>query len=85
MNGTLPKITFVFMVSAEIGLERIKATRGEKTDRMDNEALSMLQKVYDGYRTLLDEDKTGRLVEIDASKNIEEVFEQVYEKITPFV
>jgi dTMP kinase len=81
MNGCVPDATFILMVDVETGMERIAKNRSDKMDRMDLEKKELHQKVYDGYKFLLEKDTTKRLVEIDASKTMNEVIKNVYEKI----
>jgi dTMP kinase len=85
MHGVLPNITFILMISPEKGLERIAANSLREVNRMDKEKLEMHQKVYDAYRYIIDNDKTNRIIEIDASKEIDEVFNNVYAKLEQLI
>jgi len=74
VQGFLPDITFLLLISAEEGRKRnIKA---DKTDRLEQEAIELHKRVYDGYKKIAEKNK-DRFVVIDASKSIEEVFEEI--------
>ena len=53
-------------------------------NRLDLEALDFHQKVYEGYLEICDK-YSERIVKIDASQNIEGVFNQVIEKIKEII
>jgi len=74
IQGFLPDITFLLMISAEEGRKR--NVKAEKTDRLEQEAIELHQKVFDGYKKIAEKNK-DRFVVIDASKSIEEVFEEI--------
>jgi dTMP kinase len=81
MNGVIPNVTFVLMVTPEIGMQRINANKNREVNRLDKEKIELHKQVYDAYRFIIDNDKTNRIVEIDASKSFDEVFESVYSKL----
>jgi dTMP kinase len=81
MHGVIPHLTLILMVLPEVGLARINANANREVNRMDKEKIEMHQQVYDAYRYIIDHDTTGRIVEINASNNFDEVFAQVYEII----
>ncbi|MDR1850793.1 MAG: dTMP kinase [Mycoplasmataceae bacterium] len=78
MHGVIPHLTLILMVSPEVGLVRINANASREVNRMDKEKLEMHKQVYDAYRYIIDNDTTNRIVEIDASKTFDEVYEEVY-------
>ncbi|AOT70290.1 dTMP kinase [Geosporobacter ferrireducens] len=74
VKNILPKITFLFQLCPEIGLER-KTEQGEK-DRLEQETLDFHQKVFEGYQGL----KAlypQRIVVVDASRSIEEIHKDI--------
>lgn len=74
LQGLLPDVTFFLDITAEEGRKRNKNT--DKNDRMEQEAIEFHQRVYEGYKKIA-EDNKDRVVVINASKNIEEVFEEI--------
>ncbi|MDR3330003.1 MAG: dTMP kinase [Mycoplasmataceae bacterium] len=78
INGLLPSLTMILMVTPEQGMERIRANELREVNRLDQETMSMHHKVYEGYRKIIDENRNKTVVEIDASKTIDAVFKSVY-------
>jgi len=74
VQGCMPDITFFLDISAEEGRKRNQNTG--KDDRMEEEAITFHNKVYEGYRKLAKK-YSDRYVVIDASRSIDEVFEQI--------
>ena len=74
LQGLLPDVTFFLDITAEEGRKRNKST--DKNDRMEQEAIEFHQRVYEGYKKIA-EDNKDRVVVIDASKSIDEVFEEI--------
>ncbi|MDD6793900.1 MAG: dTMP kinase [Clostridiaceae bacterium] len=72
----MPNLSILFDIDPEIGLERINKNRTGKLDRLDMEKLDFHLKVREGYNEIFETSK-GRIIKIDASKSIEEVFESV--------
>lgn len=79
-ENILPKRTLFFDIKPEDGLKRVYANKDREINRLDLEKLDFHQKVYEGYLSLCDK-YSNRIVKIDASQNIEGVFNQVIEKI----
>lgn len=74
INNTMPDITFFFDLVPEIGLRRrMKAANG---DRIENEQMEFHRRVYHGYRQLAKENPE-RIKTIDASRSVDEVWEDV--------
>jgi dTMP kinase len=69
----VPDITFFFSLEPKISLTRIEKKRA---DRLELEDISFHEKVYNGYKFLLNL-YPKRMKEIDSSKSIEEVFDSV--------
>jgi dTMP kinase len=74
INNTMPDITFFFDLDPEIGLRRrMNAANG---DRIENEQIEFHRRVYYGYRQLAKENP-DRIKTIDASRSVDEVWEDV--------
>lgn len=76
----LPKRTIFFDIKPEDGLRRINENQNREVNRLDLETLEFHQKVYEGYLNICDK-YNERIVKIDASQDIDGVFNQVIEKI----
>lgn len=83
-ENILPKRTIFFDIKPEDGLKRINENKDREVNRLDLESLEFHQKVYDGYLTICDK-YDERIVKIDASQDIEGVFNQVIEKIKEII
>ena len=70
-DGILPDLTIFFDVKPEVALKRITGDR-------DLESLDFHHKVYEGYQMICDK-FPDRIVKVDASLPVEEVYRQVYE------
>lgn len=71
--GCMPDITFLLKVDPSIGKNRIKE---EEQDRLENEKLDFHNAVFKGYLEL-EEIYKDRIIGIDATKNIEEISNQI--------
>ncbi|WP_342433788.1 dTMP kinase [Neobacillus sp. FSL H8-0543] len=71
----MPHLTIYFDIEPEKGLKRISSNKGREINRLDLENLEFHTKVREGYHLLLDR-FADRMVKIDASGSIEEVFNQ---------
>jgi dTMP kinase len=85
MNNCLPNATFILMVTPEVGMERINANVNREVNRLDKEKMQMHKQVYDAYKYIIENDKLGRIKEIDASKSFDEVFSDVYSKVKALI
>ncbi len=74
-GGLKPDITFFFDISVEEAAAR-RGKRGEASDRIELAGLRFQEDVRKGYLELVKE-SDGRIITIDASKGIEEIFEVV--------
>jgi dTMP kinase len=74
-GGLKPDVTFFFDISAEEALER-RGKRGEASDRIELAGLKFQEDVRRGYIELA-KDSDGRVITIDATKGIDEIFEVV--------
>ena len=78
-GGLKPDITFFFDISAEEALLR-RGKRGEASDRIELAGLKFQEDVRKGYLELAAKSE-GRVVTLDATKSIEEIFEEVKESL----
>ena len=74
-GGLKPDITFFFDISAEEALAR-RGKRGEASDRIELAGIKFQEDVRQGYLELAAVSE-GRIVTIDATLGIDEIFEQV--------
>lgn len=79
MDGVLPDMTFCLVVSPEIAEQRQKRSNRVK-DRIESESKEFFDRIYESYLKL-GELFPDRIVLIDASKSIEEVHEEIKEKL----
>ncbi|SFA49518.1 dTMP kinase [Parageobacillus thermantarcticus] len=73
IDGYFPTLTIYFDIDPKIGLERIQKNKQREMNRLDMESLSFHYKVREGYLKLA-ELFSDRIVTIDASKSVDEVF-----------
>ena len=73
VNGCMPDATFLMKLNPEIGKLRIKTS---EQDRMEMEKLEFHNKVFAGYEAL-EKEFPDRIVGIDATRNIEEISEDI--------
>lgn len=76
IEGNMPDKTIFLDVPAQVGLARIQKNR-KSLDRLDQEALSFHQAVYDGYQKVI-RMYADRMIRIDASQNVDQVIEDSY-------
>lgn len=79
-NNTLPNLTLLFDIDPSLGLERISQNKNREVNRLDLEKLDFYNKVRN---TFLDLSKkySNRYYVLDASKSINEVFNEAYKKV----
>jgi dTMP kinase len=80
IEDMMPELTLYFDIAPEVGLERINKNKGREVNRLDMEKLDFHQKVREGYMILADR-FADRIVKIDASKELEAVYEQAEARI----
>lgn len=73
----MPHKTFLLKLKPQAGSKRIS---GREKDRIELEAVSFHQKVYDGYEAL-EREFPDRIVGIDASGTIEEIADEIKKHI----
>jgi dTMP kinase len=87
VGDTIPDLTFVLDVPADVGLARANTRRGAgEADRFESEALDFHEKLRAGFRTLA-QDEPKRCVLIDVTAPRPEVAERIWsvveEKLHP--
>jgi dTMP kinase len=73
IDGYFPSLTIYFDIDPKMGMERIQKNKQREINRLDMESLSFHYKVREGYLKLA-ERFSERIITIDASKTIDEVF-----------
>ncbi|UUD36950.1 Thymidylate kinase [Mycoplasmopsis californica] len=79
IEDTMPNLTFYFEISVDKCLERMHKTR-TTLDRLDSLEHHFYERVEEGYKFLINQDKE-RFLMIDATKSVNKVVEQVIEKL----
>lgn len=75
IEDLMPGLTLYFDIEPELGLSRINKHKGREINRLDLETLEFHHKVREGYQILLQR-FPERIVQVDASKSMDEVFEE---------
>ncbi|MBE6050594.1 MAG: dTMP kinase [Clostridium sp.] len=75
IDGNFPNISILFDLDPKVGLDRINKNKDREVNRLDLEKMDFHNKVREGYNTLLKSNKN--MVKVDASKSIDEVFQEV--------
>ena len=78
-GGLKPDITFFFDISAEEAFER-RGKRGEASDRIELAGLKFQEDVRKGYLEIA-KGSAGRIVTIDATKSIQDIFEEMLQAL----
>lgn len=79
-ENILPQRTIFFDIQPELGMQRIAMNKDREVNRLDMEKMDFHHKVYQGYLQICDK-YPQRIVKVDASQGIENVFNQVIGKI----
>lgn len=79
-EGLEPDLTFFFDLDPELGLKRIAANSSREVNRLDVEKLSFHKAVREGFLSLAKR-FSYRFIVIDASKDPESVFLEIYSEI----
>ena len=79
-ENILPERTIFFDIQPELGMQRIAMNKDREVNRLDMENMDFHYKVYQGYLQICDK-YSKRIVKVDASQSIENVFDQVIGKI----
>ncbi len=83
LQGAKPSLTFLFDLSVELGLKRV-AKRSLKEDRLEAESIRFHKRVRHGYLTLARRE-SKRFYIVDASKSVETVQREVFNKMKKFL
>lgn len=73
IDNNMPDLTIYFDITPELGLERISENSGREVNRLDLEGVEFHKKVCEGY-DLVRQTYKNRIISVDASKSIDEVF-----------
>lgn len=84
IEDIMPDFTLFFDIDPKLGLERIHKDQQREINRLDMEDLNFHQKVYQGYKEVVSR-YPERIIEIDASKSIEEVFNSVMNILKEYI
>jgi len=76
----MPELTIYFDIEPEAGLKRINKNKGREINRLDLEDLDFHKKVREGYHLLM-ERFPHRIVRIDASGTVDEVFKKTMQLV----
>lgn len=80
IDGTMPDLTIFFDLDPSIGLKRVHEAEQREINRLDLENIEFHQRVYKGYFKVIENDRE-RFYLVDASKSIEEVYNQALQAI----
>lgn len=72
----MPDLSIFFDIEPKLGLERILMDNNREVNRLDKEKMEFHTLVREGYNLVYNMNK-DRIVKIDASKSIEDVFSNV--------
>lgn len=75
LGGIVPDLTLFLNIRPEDALARGRI-RSEELDRLESEELEFHRRVYQGF-LVLQKKYTERIKEVDATRSVDEVFEQV--------
>ena len=76
IDGYMPDLSIFFDIEPNLGLERILMDNNREVNRLDKEKMEFHTLVREGYNLVYNMNK-DRIVKIDASKSIEDVFSNV--------
>lgn len=71
----MPDLTLLFHITPELGLQRIAKDKKREINRLDLEEVTFHDRVYEGYERLKSK-YSERIVEIDASEELDTVFQK---------
>ena len=84
IQNVMPDLVFIIMVDPEICSQRIHENRVNKLDRLDLEQ-DLHKKVYEGYQTLIANNKEKNMVVIDSNQTIPVIVNEVMNHIKKLV
>ena len=77
IDTLMPDLTLLFDLDPKLGLERISANKLREVNRLDLEQLEFHTLVREGFLIIQDREP-NRVKKVDASKTVEEVFNDAY-------
>ena len=77
IDTLMPDLTLLFDLDPKLGLERINANKLREVNRLDLEQLDFHTLVREGFLIIQDREP-NRVKKVDASKTVEEVFNDAY-------
>ena len=80
IDTVMPDLTLLFDLDPKLGLERINANKNREVNRLDLEKLEFHKLVREGF-LIIENLEPNRVKKVDASKTIEEVFNDAYSLI----
>ena len=80
IDTVMPDLTLLFDLDPKLGLERISANNSREVNRLDLEKLEFHKLVREGF-LIIEKLEPNRVKKVDASKTIEEVFNDAYSLI----
>lgn len=80
IDTVMPDLTLLFDLDPKLGLERISANKSREVNRLDLEKLEFHKLVREGF-LIIENLEPNRVKKVDASKTIEEVFNDAYSLI----
>ena len=80
IDKVMPDLTLLFDLDPKLGLERINANKSREVNRLDLEKLEFHKLVREGF-LIIENLEPNRVKKVDASKTIEEVFNDAYSLI----
>ena len=80
IDKVMPDLTLLFDLDPKLGLERINANKSREVNRLDLEKLEFHKLVREGF-LIIEKLEPNRVKKVDASKTIEEVFNDAYSLI----
>ena len=80
IDGHLPDLTVYFDVTPDVGLSRIRKDHEGAMDRLEKEALSFHQRVYDSYMEIV-KNNPDRIKTVDAAQPVEKVVDDTLDVI----
>ncbi|QQZ09475.1 dTMP kinase [Heyndrickxia vini] len=84
IQDVMPDLTIYFDIDVELGLKRIEVNKGREVNRLDLEKMDFHMNVRNGFRKLL-ELFPSRIYEVDASKPLENVYQEVKNKVEQLI
>ncbi|WP_400244711.1 dTMP kinase [Niallia sp. JL1B1071] len=84
IGDVMPELTIYFDLDPRVGLARINNTGDREINRLDLEKIEFHELVQEGYYNVI-EKFPERIVKVDASKPLEQVFQDTIEIINHFL